>query len=90
MVAILLATIPIAIDCRITVEMLKKFYGWTLNLHRCFIHELEWLGSPTTSSACTAVCGLCKTFGLQQLVDRGTRKSAILDLVITEYSGTVT
>ena len=54
------------------------------------VHEREWLGSPTTSSAGTAVRGPCETFGQQQLVDRGTCKSAILDLVITEYSGTVT
>ena len=54
------------------------------------VHKREWLGSPTTSSAGTAVCGLCETFGQQQLVDRGTCKSTILDLVITECSGTVT
>jgi len=29
-------------------------------------------------------------FGLQQLVDRATCRNAILDLAITEYSGTVT
>ena len=36
------------------------------------VHEHEWLVSLFTSSIGTVVCGFCETFGLQQLVDRGT------------------
>jgi len=54
------------------------------------VHEHDWLSSPFTSAAGTAARGFCETFGLQQLVDQPTHKNAILDLVMTEYSGSVT
>ena len=39
------------------------------------VHESDWLGSPFFSSAGTAVRVFCEMFGLQQLVDRATRKN---------------
>ena len=53
------------------------------------IHEHDWLSSPFTSSDGTALCGFCELFGLSQLIDRATRRDAILDLAISEYPGTV-
>ena len=53
------------------------------------VHESDWLGSAFTSPAGTALRNFCELFGLSQLVDRGTRKEAILDLAISEHTGTV-
>ena len=53
------------------------------------VHERDWLGSPFTSSAGSALHGFCELFGLSQLVDKGTRKDAILDLVISKHAVTV-
>jgi len=54
------------------------------------VQEQEWLGSPYTSSAGSAFRGFCEAFGLRQLIDQGTRQGAVLDLIITEYAGSVT
>jgi len=53
------------------------------------VHEREWLGSPFTFHAGTALREFCELFGLSQLVDQGTGKDAILDLAISEHTGTV-
>ena len=52
------------------------------------VHESDWLGSAFTSPAGTALRNFCELFGLSQLVDRGTRKEAILDLAISEQTRT--
>jgi len=41
--------------------------------------------SGWTVHSLPALCGVCETFGLHQLVDRGTRQEAVLDLIITVY-----
>jgi len=53
------------------------------------VHECDWLGSPFTSPTGSALHEFCELFGLSQSVDRGTHKEAILDLAISEYTGTV-
>ena len=53
------------------------------------VHEHEWLGSSFTSATGAALHGFYELYGLTQLVDQGTCKDAILDLAISEYTGTV-
>lgn len=53
------------------------------------VYEHEWLGSSFNYAVGIALCGFCKLYGLSQLVDQGTCDNAILDLVISEYTGTV-
>ena len=53
------------------------------------VHECDRLSSPFMSLAGTALRKFCELFGLSQLVDKGTRKDAVLDLAISKYTGTV-
>ena len=55
------------------------------------VHEREWLGSSHTSAAGAALREFSELCGLSQLVDRGTRRDAMLDLALSEYvyTGTV-
>ena len=53
------------------------------------VYEHKWLDSSFTYAVGDALCGFCKLYGLSQLVDQGTCDNAILDLAISEYTGTV-
>ena len=53
------------------------------------VHEREWLGSSHTSAAGVALREFSELCGLSQLVDRSTRGDAMLDLALSEYTGTV-
>ena len=53
------------------------------------VHESTWLNSTHTTRAGTATLDFCESRGLHQLVAFPTRLNAILDLVMTEYPGSV-
>ena len=52
------------------------------------VHEASWLHSSHTSAAGTAALEFCECRGFYQLVDFPTRQDAILDLILSEHTGT--
>ena len=54
------------------------------------VHKASWLHSSHTSVAGTAALDFCESRGLHQLVSFPTRQSAILDLILSERTGTTT
>ena len=53
------------------------------------VHESVWLQSSHTFSAGTATMDFCDSRGFHQLITFPTHQNAILDLVISEHTGTV-
>jgi hypothetical protein len=53
------------------------------------VHHQQWLGSSHTSSAGEEAKDFCDSFGLEQIVDFGTRNNAVLDLCMTSLDGSV-
>ena len=54
------------------------------------VHEASWLKSSHTSTAGTAALDFCESKGLQQLIHFPTQQDAMLDLLLSEHTGTVT
>ena len=54
------------------------------------VHEASWLKSSHTSTAGTAALDFCESRGLHQLIHFLTRQEAILDLILSEHTVTVT
>ena len=54
------------------------------------VHEASWLHSSHTSMVGTAALDFCESRGLHQLISFPTRQSAILDLILSERTGTTT
>ena len=51
------------------------------------VHETSWLNSSHTSTAGTAALDFCESRGLHQLVHFSSRQDAILDLILSEHTG---
>ena len=54
------------------------------------VHEASWLHSSHTSPAGTVALEFCESRGLHQLIHVPTRQGAILDLILSEHTGTTT
>ena len=52
------------------------------------VHEASWLHSPHTTAAGTAALDFCESRGLHQLIRFPTRLGAMLDLILSEHTGT--
>jgi len=52
------------------------------------VHEASWLHSSHTSTVGTAALKFCESRELYQLVDFPTQQDALLDLILSEHTGT--
>ena len=54
------------------------------------VHETSLLHSSHTTAAGTAALDFCESRGLHQLIHFPTRQGAMMDLILSEHTGTTT